>query len=226
MTDHTAGFNWPDQIGLPAAEAEKGRGLYLIQSLTDYAGYFRQPEENVLVLRRARPATSVLNEDVGQLSRRLAETETTLADMTSELASSYESLVALFRYSSELGGQMDLRELAQRMMRDLVQITEADCAVLRLLSTDSKRLEPFLVLAGKEMPALTDIPLASNSGSAEIRSARYREDVWFSPEEPLASGDPLRTVLPVGNGICHAFYVASQLVGTARPVAGLPALCT
>ncbi len=215
ITDHTVGFDWPQQIGLPATEAEKGRGLFLIESLTDEANYFRQAGENILVLQRARPVGTEISPDIGQLERRLAETENTLADMTAELASSYESLVALFRYSSELGAQLDLKEFSQRLLRDLVQIAEADCAVLRLLSPDGKKLETFLVLPEKNSAPLPDVPLAANSASAEIRAARYRQDVWFSPEEPLSSGDSLRTVLPVGNGVCHAFFVADQLVGTA-----------
>ena len=215
ITDHTAGFDWPSQVGLPAADAEKGRGLYLIKSLTADAGYFRQPGENILVLRRPRPPGALVLNDPGQLEHRLAETEGALTDMTAELASSYESLVALFRYSSELGEPLDLKNFSARMAGDLLQITEADCAVLRLLSADGKRLETLLVLAGKNPPALADVPLAANTASAEIRAARYREDVWFSPEEPLAPGDPLRAVVPVGNGICHAFYGVDQLVGTA-----------
>ena len=51
--------------------------------------------------------------------------------------------------------------------------------------------------------------------SAEARAARTRQDLWFSPEEPLDANDPLRAAMPVGNGVCHAFFVADQLVGTA-----------
>ena len=61
------------------------------------------PEQNVLVLRRARPAGKSVLPDLGDLQRRLADTETALTDMTTELAANYESLVAVFRYSSELG---------------------------------------------------------------------------------------------------------------------------
>jgi serine phosphatase RsbU (regulator of sigma subunit)/anti-sigma regulatory factor (Ser/Thr protein kinase) len=215
ITDHTAGFDWPLQIGLPDTEAEKGRGLFLIKSLTDRVNYFRQDGENILVLRRARPAGTRIFPDASQLEHRLAEVESALADMTAELASSYESLVALFRYSSELGTNLDVKEFSQRLLRDLVQIAEADCAVLRLLSTDGKKLETLFSLPEKKSPPLPDVALAANSASAEIRAARCHQDVWFSPEEPLAAADPLRVVLPVGNGVCHAFFVADQLIGTA-----------
>ncbi len=39
VTDHTRGFNWPDQVVLPDEESESGRGLYLMQSLTDHVAY-------------------------------------------------------------------------------------------------------------------------------------------------------------------------------------------
>jgi hypothetical protein len=42
--------------------------------------------------------------------------------MTAELASSYESLVALFRYSSELGAHTDLKDFSHRLLKDLMQI--------------------------------------------------------------------------------------------------------
>src|ERR1044071_10372598 len=56
ITDHTAGFDWPEQTNLPEPERESGRGLYLMKSLMDYANYFRGPAENVLVLRKRRVA--------------------------------------------------------------------------------------------------------------------------------------------------------------------------
>ena len=149
VTDHTAGFDWPAEIKLPDADAERGRGLYLMKSLTDEIFYLRHPCENVLVLRRARPAGKNVLPDLGDLQRRLADAETALTDMTTELAANYESLVAVFRYSSELGAQTDLKEFSHRLLRDLAQIAVADGAVLRLLSADGKKLEPVLELPEK-----------------------------------------------------------------------------
>src|SRR5580692_5029637 len=54
--DHTPGFDWPEQIELPSPESESGRGLWLIASLMNYAGYFRGRGENILVLRKSRPS--------------------------------------------------------------------------------------------------------------------------------------------------------------------------
>jgi len=67
VTDHTNGFDWPAEIKLPAAEAESGRGLYLMKSLTDNLFYLRHPAQNVLVLRRRRPAGPGVLPEVGDL---------------------------------------------------------------------------------------------------------------------------------------------------------------
>ena len=216
VTDHTNGFDWPAEIKLPAAEAESGRGLYLMKSLTDNLFYLRHPAQNVLVLRRRRPAGPGVLPEVGDLQRRLAEAEAALTDMTAELATSYESLVAVFRYSSELGAHSDLKEFSDRLLRDLIQVAEADGVVLRLVAADGKKLETLLALPEKNSAGLPPVVLADKAlNTVETRAARTRQDIWFSPEEPLGPDDPLRATMPVGNGICHAFFVADQLVGTA-----------
>ncbi|HTB86047.1 MAG TPA: ATP-binding protein [Candidatus Sulfotelmatobacter sp.] len=154
VTDHTAGFDWPAEIKLPEAGAERGRGIYLMKSLTDEILYLRSTGKNTLILRRARPAATDILPDVAQLQQKLADAETALMDMTSELSTSYESLVALFRYSSELGAQTDVKEFSRRLLEDLAQLAEADGAVLRLVSADGKNLETQLVL-----PETNPVPL-------------------------------------------------------------------
>ena len=52
ITDHTPGFDWPEQVALPDTESERGRGLYLIRALMAHAEYIRGTAENILVLRR------------------------------------------------------------------------------------------------------------------------------------------------------------------------------
>ncbi len=216
ITDHTAGFEWPAEVDLPDTDSESGRGLFLIKSLTDSVSYLRSSGENLMVLSKARAASAKeVLPDITELQNRLADTETALTEMTTELASSYESLVALFRYSSELGAHTDLKDFSQRLLKDLVQIAEADCAVLRLISPDGKRLDTLQVLPSSENISLPALALAGTTVSVEIGAARNREDIWFGPEEPLSADDPLRAVMPVGHGVCHAFYVANQFVGTA-----------
>ncbi len=216
VTDHTLGFEWPTEVALPEVESESGRGLFLIKSLTDSVAYLRDATQNTLILRRARSdGGAVGGFDPGQLQRRLTEAETALADMTAELASSYESLVAMFRYSAELGAQTEVKDFSNRLVRDLMQIAEADFVVLRLLSADGRRLETLLTLpetAGLQLPAMV---LTETRASVEISAARNRQDIWFDAQEPLAAEDPLCAAMPDSNGVCHAFFVANHLVGTA-----------
>jgi anti-sigma regulatory factor (Ser/Thr protein kinase) len=54
ITDHTAGFDWPEKATLPEPHEESGRGLFLIQSLMDYAHYSCCASGNVLELRKKR----------------------------------------------------------------------------------------------------------------------------------------------------------------------------
>jgi uncharacterized protein YigA (DUF484 family) len=186
ITDHTAGFDWPREIKLPESDAERGRGIYLMKSLTDEIFYLRSAEKNTLVLRRTRPAGAAeVSPDLALLRQKLAEAEMALTDMTSELATSYESLVALFRYSSELGAQSDVKEFSQRLLRDLAQLAEADGAVLRIVSADGKKLETQFVLPEKNATILPSVSIADDFlKSVEVRAARSRQDIWFSPEEP------------------------------------------
>lgn len=52
--DHTPGFDWPQSAQLPPENQEHGRGLYLIRTLMDHAGYLRGEDENILVLRKTK----------------------------------------------------------------------------------------------------------------------------------------------------------------------------
>ena len=216
ITDHTGGFDWPADVKLPDVESESGRGLFLMKSLTDSVAYLRGTGQNVLILRRAwTPSPVDVQSDPARLQARLAEAEVALNEMTSELASCYESLVAMFRYSAELGRQTDVKEFSRRILHDLLQISEADFAVLRLVSADGGNLETSLVLPEAESIVLPPLSLADERKSVEIRAAKHRLDVWFDPKEPLSPDDPLAAAMLGATGICHAFYVADQLVGTA-----------
>jgi anti-sigma regulatory factor (Ser/Thr protein kinase) len=54
VLDHTPGFEWPKEVTLPGPEMESGRGLYIIQTVTNHADYTRSPKGNLLVMRRSR----------------------------------------------------------------------------------------------------------------------------------------------------------------------------
>ena len=213
VTDHTPGFDWPEQIELPDEESEHGRGLFLIQSLASHANYLRSRRGNTLVLCRPHGSASAAIPSLETLQRRLTEAETALSDMTAELSSSYESLVALFRYSAELGKHIEVRDFSNRLLRDLIQIAEADYAVLRLATPDGRRLET-LNIQPDTVAELLSLDLIHGGSSVEIEAARTRQDIWFAPDEPLGKADPLRPLVGNGNGLCHAFVFANQLVGT------------
>jgi anti-sigma regulatory factor (Ser/Thr protein kinase) len=54
VTDHTAGIEWPAEAKLPPVDSPHGRGIFLIQQLTDHSWYERGGETNRLVLVRGR----------------------------------------------------------------------------------------------------------------------------------------------------------------------------
>ncbi|MCZ7636211.1 MAG: ATP-binding protein [Verrucomicrobia bacterium] len=55
VTDRGPGFEWPQAVALPPAHSERGRGLFIIRSLTDRARYVREGTRNRLVLERHLP---------------------------------------------------------------------------------------------------------------------------------------------------------------------------
>ncbi len=213
VTDHTPGFDWPEQAELPDAETESGRGVFLMQQLTDESAYLRSRRENCLILRRARagappppPPSSIPG-----LQKDLAEARHTLDLMTEELASSYESLSTMFRFSAELHTDGVSDEFVRRWLDHLISITEADWYILRLAGRDGQDLQTAAAsLPGRRGEALS---LRSTQGSVEIRSATKRVDVWFDPQAPLQAGDPLAEFGPDSCGFAHPLFVNDSLVG-------------
>ena len=219
VNDHTQGFEWPARAKLPNSESERGRGLYLIQSLMDSSEYFRGVGENSLRMRKNRSSPAgrapLPITNLEELSRRLVESEQIISDMAEELSSCYESLSAIFRYSAEQGKAVSLEDFSRRLMGDLLRITAADWFVLRLVPKGQSRLvvftasEPGLDLEPLEVPLRADA-----SHPAELRSARNRQDVWFDQQKMLNPGDPLRRIKPDSLGLVHPFYFGDGLIGT------------
>jgi serine/threonine-protein kinase RsbW len=56
VQDFTPGFNLPERIPPPSPMEERGRGLFLIQSVVDEVTYIRGRFENVLIMRKRRLA--------------------------------------------------------------------------------------------------------------------------------------------------------------------------
>lgn len=215
VTDHTPGFDWPEQAELPPEDSESGRGIFLMQNLTDAAHYLRGRGENCLVLRKRRslanemPAASQPNAAV-----ELIEARRTLDLMTEELASSYESLSAIFRFTAELESGVNSEDFIQRWLNQLLVITESDWFVLRLGNPASGQLH----VAATSVPDWHGAPLlleaASTPGnSVEAQAAARRSDVWFEASSPLAPRDPLAPVTGWGCGFAHPLFVNDTLVG-------------
>lgn len=54
INDHSHGCEFPDDPSLPPADAESGRGIFLIRTLMDDVAYICSKSSNCLVLKRAR----------------------------------------------------------------------------------------------------------------------------------------------------------------------------
>lgn len=53
VVDHSSGFEWPEKASLPSANAESGRGIFLIQAAMPDTKYERGQNENRLIMRRS-----------------------------------------------------------------------------------------------------------------------------------------------------------------------------
>lgn len=217
VRDNTPGFDWPALIELPDVDQERGRGLYLIDSLMDKARYFRSGETNCLFLTKQRQpggaTASPIAPMLEQLGQQLRESEQVISDMAEELSFCYESLSAIFRCSAELGRTHSLKDFCQRLLTDLAQITSADWFVLRLLSKDGSKLSVFTASdAGFKLPPLL---LGENPPSAalELSAAWARQDIWFDAHAFFAPSDPL-AFLNGASGLIHPFALGDQLIGT------------
>ncbi len=217
--DHTPGFVWPEKIKLPDPESESGRGLYLITTLMDHAGYFRGQGENMLIMRKSRPrqGTGIAlaqARDAEDPARKLAGNERVISDLVEELSSCYESLSAIFRYGTIQGETRSLKEFAQRLFGDLLQIIPAEWFILRLAPKDESRL---VVFAASE-PALELEPLVfaatgKLAASTEIQAAVTRKRVWFDSHKRATDG-ALSKAKPGCSGLVHPIVLGEELIGT------------
>lgn len=216
VTDHTPGFDYDSRnLRLPPEDSESGRGMMLIGSLTDESKYLRGKEENCLILRRNR-ASSYEVAPQGQAdpkeAQELAEARQTLDLMTEELASTYESLAAIFRFSSELHHSTDSDAFLQRWVGQLPGITEADWCVLRLATPDGKILRFAGVFPPSAEGTSRESLDLSEPTAVEARAANQRVDVWFDAEM-LTPEDPLKHLVDKGCGISHPLFTGEVLIG-------------
>ncbi len=229
VIDHTPGFDFPEQVELPPPDSEDGRGLYLIKTLTDTVGYFRGRGENRLILRKNRPvagapaasepapapaASAPAPAPVADaaLQQQLTESQTTLDLMTEELASAYESLSTIFRFSAELAERPKPEEFARKWLGEVSKIAAADWFILRLMEEG----QGLKVVASSE-PGSPEILSLENAGesdvSVEMRAASFRMDVWFDSSHPVPPVDPLSKLARQGGGFSHPIVINDRLLG-------------
>jgi serine phosphatase RsbU (regulator of sigma subunit)/anti-sigma regulatory factor (Ser/Thr protein kinase) len=204
VLDHTPGFDLPTTFVLPPLDAESGRGLYIIHENSDRLAYHRGRAGNLMVIGRRR-------EQPGPLPEASAETERTLELMTRELASSYESLNAIFRFSAALQSETVSSTSTRCWLDELARIAGADWYVLRLAAGDGRRLLVHAALpAGWEAAPLA---LDEAGGGLERTATTQRVDVWFEAGIPLAPADPLAGLAAGATGFAHPMLVAESLIG-------------
>lgn len=216
LTDHTLGFDFPTEVSLPAPDSETGRGLFLIQSLSDTVRYLRSNGENCLLLnkQRIKVAGSATTARDADPVVQLVETQHTLDLMTEELSSAYESLSAIFKFSAELQGGVNAEDFARRWLDQLLAITESDWFVLRLANTGGTQLR---VAATSETHCLGKMlalpPTGSGVLSLELQAVAKHSDIWFDHTNPLSPGELLAEIAGQGNGFVHPIFVNENLVG-------------
>ena len=222
--DHTRGFDWPTEVRLPDVDSEGGRGIFLIQNLTDSVDYRKGRHGNTLVMRRASRnivfpaaaggAQAGKTELNGEALRSLTEgLEGTLDAMTEELSSCYESLSAIFRFSAELGQSQKTEDFAKRLLNHVLEIAEADWFVFRQYFRDRRRL--VLLSASDASLRLPDLDVGDQGegDGIELRSVNSRQDEWISPGEEGSDNEPLHAVVQDAFVIVHPIFLNEELLG-------------
>ncbi len=197
VTDHTPGFDWPDDVSLPDPAAESGRGLFLIEALTSALSYHRSAAGNILCLERKAPASPPPCAAVAKL-------EQTLDAMTGELGACYESLSAIFRFTAEARQSGSLEDFATRLLQHLVTVTGADSGMLRVVSGSD--LATIAVHGCDAPPAC---PQDASPLPLEAAAVSSRQDQWI---EPTPHGTNCEEARPQA-GLVHPFYHEDQLMG-------------
>jgi serine phosphatase RsbU (regulator of sigma subunit)/anti-sigma regulatory factor (Ser/Thr protein kinase) len=226
VTDHTAGFMLTERLPAPSPLTDRGRGLFLIQSVMDEVRYLRGTNENILIMRKKRRAGRLKSdgpdqEPAGLLSleasnRELAECKAKISKMSDELLLRSETLASVFRCCAELGNRDTDSEIFEgRILIDLVHLTSADWYVLRTLSPDGRQL---LVAAASESELAStpiDFPIAGKGPVCiEAAVAASQTAERFDIRECLDPLEPLKLVGPEAAGQVCPICFGGTLVGT------------
>jgi serine phosphatase RsbU (regulator of sigma subunit)/anti-sigma regulatory factor (Ser/Thr protein kinase) len=226
VTDHTAGFTLMERLPPPSPMTDRGRGLFLIQSVMDEVRYLRGTNENILVMRKKRRAVRPPAAPVGATPsdipssesnrQQLAESSAKMARMADELQLRSETLSSIFRCFSELGRIDTNSEIFEgKLLVDLLHLTSADWYVLRMISPDGRRLlvaaasEPDLASEPIELPETGVRALGIEAAVASSQIAAR-----FDNREAPDPSEPLRAVGPEGAGYVCPLCFGGTLVGT------------
>jgi serine phosphatase RsbU (regulator of sigma subunit)/anti-sigma regulatory factor (Ser/Thr protein kinase) len=202
ITDHSEGFEWPKEVCLPKDdENEHGRGLFIIQSLTDHCCYLQGREKSVLELQRQRKSTPPPAEDL----------EITLDLMTAEVSSCYETLANIFRLCAEAARDVSSEELASNWLRQLLEISGADFLALRMLTPDGRQLEAIATVHGGGF-SIPFIDL-NRADLIESRAFALRQDQWFDGSSVFHQDDPLSRRSSAISGVAHPLEIGGEVIG-------------
>lgn len=202
LTDHSEGFDWPEEVSLPEDdEYEHGRGLFIIQSLTDHCSYLRGRKTNVLELLRHRKNSPPPKEDLSA----------TLDLMTAEVSSCYETLANIFRLSADAARDVSSETLASNWLRQLLEISGADFLSLRMLNPDGTLLEEIAAVPeGRASVTFVD---ASRTDLIEPRAVALRQDQWFEGNSIFHKDDPLSHRCSAISGVAHPLEIGGEVIG-------------
>ena len=187
IKDCSAGFEWPDDVSLPPDSYESGRGLFLIQELTDARSYCKSNKVNILELERNYKSELIPDEDL----------ESTLTAMTEELLFCYESLASIFHFIVEARETESLDEFASSLLEHLSKSTSTSMGLLRISRKDG-RMETLAHYGVSDIPPI----------EIELTAIDERSDQWIDGEiNELGNGQAMA-------GMVHPFYSDGVLIGS------------
>jgi len=180
---------------------ERGWGLFLITSIMDDVRFESTPGRGRLVLikKRARPCAEgadaedlqpplrpnpAADETIARLRRLLRESEDTLAEMTAELNTAYETLSVLFSLNRELDAFGSEEVLRRNLLYRAVESVGARWGVMRVLRGRD------LVLAAYTR----ETPLRERAPRIRLASSEDGGPVLDESTEFLADGVPVMRI--------------------------------
>ena len=210
--DHTPGFDLPEHAELPDPLSENGRGLFLMRTLTDRMSYLRGPDRNTLVLRKRRGVGQDAVLHPGEPD--FASLEATLHTMTEELAASYESLSAIFRFAAEFNRAELTQPAVDQWFRELATIVGAEWYVFRTARPEAGGLVVTCASgSGIGLPPLPLDPKSPPRTGLETQAVANHKDLWFYGNQTLPDDDPLASFGSPLAFLVHPIYVNAELVG-------------